>query len=297
MAFVSASCRVIGRRACTPSWSGWSSPPSRSLPRSAHASASGRAGRARGASRAMNSRHLTGHAVHQVALDAEVGWQREDYFRVAAATQAAAHELEVPVCWGAAARDSLLAIASSSSSSRPSSSGGTSACPASCSRPNWHRFTAGSRLVEQFDRDIRLLVLDQALVERQSARHALAGDGRSVRRVRGGWNGRAARRPWLGVRSSSSRPVYDPGHRLCGRHRLVHGRGLTIASTPHNRLQQKEKALPAEVAVSRALFAGDRPTLGPPVANPRDRFCVGSVLLSEGNKSRASAMVHPGNVG
>ena len=35
--------------------------------------------------------------------------------------------------------------------------------PASCSRPSWHRFTAGSRLLEQFDRDTLLLVLDQAL--------------------------------------------------------------------------------------------------------------------------------------
>jgi hypothetical protein len=47
-----------------------------------------------------------------VALDGgEVSWQLEDYFRVAAAMQAAAHELEVPVCWGGC-WDSLLAIAS-----------------------------------------------------------------------------------------------------------------------------------------------------------------------------------------
>jgi hypothetical protein len=60
----------------------------------------------------MNSRHLTGHAVDLVALDGgEVSWQWEDYFRVAAAMQAAPHELEVPVCWGGC-WDSLLAIAS-----------------------------------------------------------------------------------------------------------------------------------------------------------------------------------------
>ena len=50
---------------------------------------------ARGASPTMNSQHLTLHAVDLVALDGEVSWQWEDYFRVAAAMQAAAHELEV----------------------------------------------------------------------------------------------------------------------------------------------------------------------------------------------------------
>ena len=40
---------------------------------------------------------------------------------------------------------------------------GTSAWPSSCPRPSWHRFPAGSRLLEQFDRDTLLLVLDQAL--------------------------------------------------------------------------------------------------------------------------------------
>jgi hypothetical protein len=42
------------------------------------------------------------------------------------------------------------------------------------------RFTAGSRLLEQFDRQTRLLVLDQTPVERQLARNALAGDGCGV---------------------------------------------------------------------------------------------------------------------
>ena len=59
----------------------------------------------------MHSRHLTGHAVDLVALDGEVSWQWEDYFRVGAAMQAAAHEVEVPLCWGGCL-DSLLAIAS-----------------------------------------------------------------------------------------------------------------------------------------------------------------------------------------
>jgi peptidoglycan L-alanyl-D-glutamate endopeptidase CwlK len=55
---------------------------------------------ARGAGRTMNSRHLTGQSVDLLSLDGEVSWQWEDYFRVAAAMQAAAHEIEVPVCWG-----------------------------------------------------------------------------------------------------------------------------------------------------------------------------------------------------
>jgi peptidoglycan LD-endopeptidase CwlK len=51
----------------------------------------------------LNSRHLTGHVVDLVALDGEGQLaQWEDYFRVAAAVQSAAHELEVPVCWAAA---------------------------------------------------------------------------------------------------------------------------------------------------------------------------------------------------
>jgi hypothetical protein len=45
---------------------------------------------ARGANRTMNSRHLTRHAVDLVALDGEVSWQWENYFRVAGAMQAAA---------------------------------------------------------------------------------------------------------------------------------------------------------------------------------------------------------------
>jgi hypothetical protein len=65
---------------------------------------------ARGASRTMDSRHLTGHAVDLVALDGEVSWPWEDYFRVAAAMQAAAHELDVPV---------LVAVGDRYSRSRP----------------------------------------------------------------------------------------------------------------------------------------------------------------------------------
>jgi hypothetical protein len=48
----------------------------------------------------MNSRHLTGHAVDLVALDGEISWQWEDYFRVPATMQAAAREFGVPVRWG-----------------------------------------------------------------------------------------------------------------------------------------------------------------------------------------------------
>ena len=45
---------------------------------------------ARGASRTMHSRHLTGHAVDLVALRCgEISWQWEDYFRVAAIMRAA----------------------------------------------------------------------------------------------------------------------------------------------------------------------------------------------------------------
>jgi hypothetical protein len=74
---------------------------------------------------------------------------------------------------------------SSPPSSRRWSPGGTSACRASCSRPSWRRLTAGSRLLEPFDRDTRVLVLDQTLVECQSARSACSG--RSGCRVRDGW--------------------------------------------------------------------------------------------------------------
>jgi hypothetical protein len=44
---------------------------------------------------------------------------------------------------------------------------------------------------EAFNRDTRLLVLDQTLVERQPARHALAGDGCGVRDL--GWRKAAGR--------------------------------------------------------------------------------------------------------
>jgi hypothetical protein len=47
----------------------------------------------------------------------------------------------------------------------------------------------GIEALEQFNRETRLLVLDRDLVERQSARHALAGDGCGVRYVGGGNGG------------------------------------------------------------------------------------------------------------
>lgn len=62
---------------------------------------------ASGASRTMNSRHLTGHAVDLVALTdydgdgkMEVRWDWPLYYRLADAMLSAAAELEVPVVWG-----------------------------------------------------------------------------------------------------------------------------------------------------------------------------------------------------
>ena len=50
-------------------------------------------------------------------------------------------------------------------------------------------------VLAQFNSDARRLVLDQTLVECQSARDALAGDGCGVRDVGGGGPPAAARRP------------------------------------------------------------------------------------------------------
>jgi peptidoglycan LD-endopeptidase CwlK len=56
---------------------------------------------ARGASKTMNSRHLTGHAVDLGAfVGGEVRWDWPLYHRIAAAVKAAAAELEVPIEWG-----------------------------------------------------------------------------------------------------------------------------------------------------------------------------------------------------
>lgn len=55
----------------------------------------------KGASRTMNSRHLTGHAVDLVALVAgEVRWDWPLYHQIAKAMKAAAKDLNVPITWG-----------------------------------------------------------------------------------------------------------------------------------------------------------------------------------------------------
>lgn len=54
-----------------------------------------------GASRTLNSRHLTGHAVDLAAkVDGAVRWDWPLYARLADAMKAAAAELEVPIIWG-----------------------------------------------------------------------------------------------------------------------------------------------------------------------------------------------------
>lgn len=56
---------------------------------------------AAGASRTMNSRHLTGHAVDVAALvGGKVSWDWPLYGRIAEAFKAAAAELGVPIVWG-----------------------------------------------------------------------------------------------------------------------------------------------------------------------------------------------------
>lgn len=55
----------------------------------------------KGASRTLNSRHLTGHAVDLVALVAgEVRWDWPLYHQIAKAMKAAAKDLNVPITWG-----------------------------------------------------------------------------------------------------------------------------------------------------------------------------------------------------
>ena len=54
-----------------------------------------------GASRTLNSRHLTGHAVDVAALvDGEVRWDWPLYGRIAAAFKAAGRRLGTPLVWG-----------------------------------------------------------------------------------------------------------------------------------------------------------------------------------------------------
>lgn len=57
---------------------------------------------AKGASKTMNSRHLTGHAVDLVAyVGAEVNWSWPLYHKIAAAMKLAAKELGVAIVCGA----------------------------------------------------------------------------------------------------------------------------------------------------------------------------------------------------
>ena len=56
---------------------------------------------AAGASKTLNSRHLTGHAVDLGALvGGKVRWDWPLYFKIAAAMKAAALELKIPLTWG-----------------------------------------------------------------------------------------------------------------------------------------------------------------------------------------------------
>lgn len=56
---------------------------------------------AAGASRTLNSRHLSGHAVDlAVKVDGKVRWDWPLYARLAEAMKAAALELDLPLTWG-----------------------------------------------------------------------------------------------------------------------------------------------------------------------------------------------------
>ena len=56
---------------------------------------------AKGASKTMNSRHLTGHAVDLVAyIGGEVRWDWPLYHKIADAMKRAANSLNVPIIWG-----------------------------------------------------------------------------------------------------------------------------------------------------------------------------------------------------
>ena len=56
---------------------------------------------AQGASKTMNSRHITGHAVDLVAyVDGSVNWSWPLYHKIADAMKRAANSLGVPIVWG-----------------------------------------------------------------------------------------------------------------------------------------------------------------------------------------------------
>lgn len=57
----------------------------------------------KGASKTMNSKHLTGHAVDLAAvIKGEVTWDWAHYHRIAAAMKKAAEELGIEIVWGGA---------------------------------------------------------------------------------------------------------------------------------------------------------------------------------------------------
>lgn len=54
-----------------------------------------------GASKTMNSRHLTGHAVDLYALfNAQISWEHKHYLPIAKAMKQAAKEMNVDIEWG-----------------------------------------------------------------------------------------------------------------------------------------------------------------------------------------------------
>ncbi len=56
---------------------------------------------AKGASKTMRSRHITGHAIDLGAyVDRRVDWSWPLYHQIAAAMKGAAKELEIPIPWG-----------------------------------------------------------------------------------------------------------------------------------------------------------------------------------------------------
>lgn len=56
---------------------------------------------ARGASRTMNSRHLTGHAVDLAAWEkGKISWHWSDYYPIAQAMMRASRHLKIPIVWG-----------------------------------------------------------------------------------------------------------------------------------------------------------------------------------------------------
>lgn len=58
---------------------------------------------AAGASKTLNSRHLTGHAVDLVPyINGKLRWEWEPIYKIADAMRIAAKELEIPIQWGGA---------------------------------------------------------------------------------------------------------------------------------------------------------------------------------------------------